>query len=504
MKTLLILTAVVLVGIWPQIETFAQEKFVTSESDQAVTNSHKDYPTLENKFRELASPYLTKDETVFSFKAQAHSFGHLNRPWQTRERNIAGSFSFAGDRFQLRDSLGNEIAFTPESFWRSSGGRASEPTAADHANYLKTSCRFSPQLLLRHSIKTLSASDAADKPTFQTNRDQLILRGQHANQEFQICFSKADSHLKEIVWLGSHEMWGDQTTAYKYLRPKSENGIPFAQEIHEVSFDVATYKCVVTASGPDLEFPPVEIPKSHELRNEKSETTESIEVEKFNDRISFLEIKHTDSRSVIFEFEEYLMVIDAPKSSRNGQLIIDETKKRFPKKPIRYFAFGHHHPHYLGGVRPFIANGTTIVTTKTVAPYLRQLAAQQHSRSPDSLQNNPRELKTLEFEGETEIADGDFKVQIFDIGKASLHTDDYLLFYIPTNKLLFQDDGIWVRGKGKSNARTKATYDSIVNLKLDVETCIQGWPTQNYNVTTKLSLKEVQKSVELFEESQSN
>jgi hypothetical protein len=50
-------------------------------------------------------------------------------------------------------------------------------------------------------------------------------------------------------------------------------------------------------------------------------------LEKYTDNIYFFELNHTDDRVMIVEFNDFLLVAEAPLNSENGELIISKAKE---------------------------------------------------------------------------------------------------------------------------------------------------------------------------------
>jgi len=220
-------------------------------------------------------------------------------------------------------------------------------------------------------------------------------------------------------------------------------------------------------------------------------------IEPYSDHIHFMNLKHTDDKVLIVEFKDFILVGEAPLNSRNGELIIQEAGKIVPAKPVKYFAFCHFHPHYLGGLRAFIHKGATILTPISDTAYVRYLASNPHTLNPDSLQIEPRTLKITEIKDSMIITDGSYNMKIYFIGKKSKHTNDYLIYYFPKEKMVFEGDLVWINTKraSKASPRDKGLYGAIKDLKLDVNTVVQSWPVNNYDVKTVIPFSELEQYV---------
>ena len=53
--------------------------------------------------------------------------------------------------------------------------------------------------------------------------------------------------------------------------------------------------------------------------------------------------------SIIVEFDDYIMMLEAGQSQARAQLYIDEIKRQFPGKPIRYVWNSHPHGDHTPG-----------------------------------------------------------------------------------------------------------------------------------------------------------
>ncbi len=79
--------------------------------------------------------------------------------------------------------------------------------------------------------------------------------------------------------------------------------------------------------------------------------------------------------------------------------------------------------------------------------------------------------------------------------------DDYIIFYFPTEKLIFEDDLVWISSKNKSNTagkRQTSLYNAIKELGLAVDTIIQSYPSypsRDFEYKTKFTFKELEESV---------
>jgi len=172
------------------------------------------------------------------------------------------------------------------------------------------------------------------------------------------------------------------------------------------------------------------------------------------------------------------VLIEVALSSANGERIVDTLKRRWPSKPIRYGLFSHHHPHYLGGIRALVAEGVTIMTTPGNHAYVRQIAGYRFSLAPDRLARAPLPVQVLPFPTRIELSDSTNQLVAFNIGKRSQHTDEFVLYWLPRQRVLFEAEQGWVTVNDTLRATRRAStlLDILNEEEMDVDRLIQSWP----------------------------
>ena len=94
--------------------------------------------------------------------------------------------------------------------------------------------------------------------------------------------------------------------------------------------------------------------------------------------------------SVIVEFKDYIMMLEAGQSEARALAYVAETKKLIPNKPIRYVMNTHPHSDHTGGLPVLVAEGAIIITQKNNEEFL------------DKALNTPRTLHERHSRQESE------------------------------------------------------------------------------------------------------
>lgn len=138
------------------------------------------------------------------------------------------------------------------------------------------------------------------------------------------------------------------------------------------------------------------------------------------------------------EFSNFVVAVEAPLGTQVGEQAIAEIKKAIPNKPITHVAITHHHNDHSGGIRAFVADGASVVTTRGNAQYVKSVVASPQLR--DALSSNARPLKLELVEGRKRVfTDGSQTLELHDIGP-NPHAREMLVAYLPKQKILFQGD----------------------------------------------------------------
>src|SRR5207244_12017145 len=97
--------------------------------------------------------------------------------------------------------------------------------------------------------------------------------------------------------------------------------------------------------------------------------------------------------SVIVEFKDHIMMLEAGQSEARGLAYIAETKKLIPNKPIRYVMNTHPHSDHTGGLPALVAEGATIITHKNNEEFLEKALNTPRTLLNDTLAKNPKKAK---------------------------------------------------------------------------------------------------------------
>ena len=179
------------------------------------------------------------------------------------------------------------------------------------------------------------------------------------------------------------------------------------------------------------------------------------------------------SEGAVIEFHDFVVVFEAYGSSRASIGKLASIRQTFPGKPIRYVVSSHFHDDHLGGVRPYVAEGVTLLTTRDAEPRIRQVLAARHEMRPDTFSVRAGVPAIEIIERSRVIEDGTQRLELYQIGPTA-HVDQILIGYLPKEKILIEGD-LLDMGNGRPNAGGEDTEQLAAKLRelhLDVERII--------------------------------
>ena len=159
--------------------------------------------------------------------------------------------------------------------------------------------------------------------------------------------------------------------------------------------------------------------------------------------IYFMYFDSSNSKSTIVEFQDYIVLIEAPVKdqggnatdmkdhSSGGEKILRTLNNYFPAKPLKFFLHSHWHPHSVSTVNPFLKAGVKVVTTELNYSVIKKFV--------DTAGIKDYKEDLVFVTDSLEISDSKNKITAYRFTKKdfpNVPTDDYLFFYLPKQNLM--------------------------------------------------------------------
>jgi glyoxylase-like metal-dependent hydrolase (beta-lactamase superfamily II) len=275
-----------------------------------------------------------------------------------------------------------------------------------------------------------------------------------------------DGHVERIeTWLSSPVLGDTQLTA-TFGRYQDAGGIQFPDRLvhSEGGFpilDVAVTGIIVN--------PTVTIAAPSQLRGERADRVGSPVL--LSPGVWSVPLGPRD-RSVVIEFRDYLVVVEAPSDEATSLAAIAAIRAAIPGKPIRYIVNTHPHFDHSGGLRAYAAIGATVLTHRDNVAYFQQTWSNPWSLAPDTLARSGRQPVFEPVVGARTLTDGTRTIVIHHYA-GNMHHPGMLLVYLPAERAVIEADSFNppnVVGEQPNALPNLVQFlDVIDRLRLDVE-----------------------------------
>jgi glyoxylase-like metal-dependent hydrolase (beta-lactamase superfamily II) len=378
-----------------------------------------------------------------------------------------------------------DFAFTSTQILNGANGFFFDPTRAGAGDAVRrvTGPPSSVGGALRElpALELLQVRDRAEsvrwvgEQTDAGRRLQGVSYAQPNGAVYTLWIDAADKRLARLEWLGDDAVEGDQLRSYDYSGYRVVNDIPVPSRLVErrngnvvrddslaISINDHPSDAVFTPPTVGYEEPgPLPPPEREPVR-------------KLAENVWLLQALPGGNRVMFVAFRDYVMVIEAPTPQVAADSVLEAIKRTVPGKPVRYVSFSHHHDDHGGGLRPYIAQGVTVVTTPQTRAFVEKVASAKHLMRPDALSKAPRAPVIETFTKKRVFTDGEMTVELHDIGPTS-HVNEIVLAYLPKERLVFQGDLLIIPPRGEAdpaNALTVEFAKAVEKLGLDAQTIV--------------------------------
>jgi glyoxylase-like metal-dependent hydrolase (beta-lactamase superfamily II) len=487
-------------------ESFLYQNFVrASEIVDRAVEAHGGVELLDRSI-----------DVHISFTGTVRYEGHYPRPWAYQDYRMEGTTVYSADlksvssRGTLYEEEGPSPFFTivgPRNgiALEMGGSRPDSIPEKEVGKALRRELEMLPHEYLRQaraaaaSLRWLPGSDGHDVVCYSIDDGG-------DNGGGQALYFATDTHLLTRVERIDHfKLKGDRLEWRTFSDYADRDGvkIPLHSEVHveeystqyNVISEVADIEFGAAVSADEFTIPAASRTgfEGWALAQPKAEPTDGLlPSHDLGKGAYIIDLPPSTARSLLVAFSDFSVIVEAGDYSEISAQVLATADHLLPKQPVRYVAMTHHHPLYANGLRPYAQRGITILATAGNVEFYRDLTTRPYRIHPDEQQRQPREPKFEVIKDKYVIKGGKQRLEFYEFDY-STHTDEYVLPYLPSHKLIVTGDMVYILRDaelGPARPREKAIYRLVKERKLDVDAIMQTWFLQQTDNTVPFSILE--------------
>jgi glyoxylase-like metal-dependent hydrolase (beta-lactamase superfamily II) len=259
-----------------------------------------------------------------------------------------------------------------------------------------------------------------------------------------------------------HPNLGDVIVTTTFAQYEDVNGLKLPKKITGRIDDFVTFDLTATKQFIDADIGTIAAPQN--VLTAVQVAPPSVVVTPVGKGVWFL--AGQSHHSVLVEFSDHLMLIEAPQSEARTMAVIAKAKETVRNKPLTQLVTSHHHFDHTAGMRAAIAEGMTVITQSGNRDWVEAMAKRPHMMLPDRLQQNVSRLYVETVDEDKEIKDNAMTVQLFHVA-GNPHTDTMLMAYIPSVRVLVEADAFSPGGAYQPYAANLLENVRKRNLRID-------------------------------------
>ncbi len=270
----------------------------------------------------------------------------------------------------------------------------------------------------------------------------VIVSNLGTKRVYSLYFSQGSGLPELIENLDYSSDFGDITVRRTFADFRKVDGvlIPATVRVFNNEHQVFLYSLKRVSINPKNSKHSLEIPAGYSTAPRSSDPPK-MQTRRIADDVYLIENLAGRDYNVMFaDMGDFLIVFEAPIDIWASKIAVDEIRKVFPQKPIKYVMVTHFHDDHAAGIRRYMANDVIIITTPGNRAYFETVGRLRHTFHPEnSLLKAVGPKFELVRDKYHEIKGANISVRFLDLGPTA-HVDENIVAYIPERGIIFQGD----------------------------------------------------------------
>jgi len=328
-----------------------------------------------------------------------------------------------------------------------------------------------PQWHLAHALERSQSLHWEGESVFDGQREDVISYSDEFNNHHRLSLNSTTHLLREVSTAAQLTRFGEgfvPRIVFENYRRNGRYWSPTKVTIVQNSWTIITSDLQSirrnfdrSLSAADFAPPPGAI--------EVDQKSFDFHVSKVAPSIYFVENASPDYNSMFVVFTDYVLVVEAPSSDSDSKKVMAAIHEIAPGKPIRYIVPTHFHEDHIGGLRAYLREGATVVTTPGNLRFMEMFMKRLKATQP---QINLPAVEVIA--DKRRFSDGVVTVDLLNV--ANPHVDEMVVPFIPSDGIVYVADG-FTRDWGpwrRPTSEERTLVRQFKQLGIDIRTVLPG------------------------------
>jgi glyoxylase-like metal-dependent hydrolase (beta-lactamase superfamily II) len=328
-----------------------------------------------------------------------------------------------------------------------------------------------PQWHLAHALERSQSLHWEGESVFNGQREDVISYSDEFNNHHRLFLNSTTHFLREVSTAAQLTRFGEgfvPRIVFENYRRNGRYWNPTKVTIVQNSWTIITSELQSIRRDFDRTFSAADFAPAPGAI-EVAQKTFDFHVSKVAPSVYFVENASPDYNSMFVVFTDYVLVVEAPSSDSDSTKVIAAIHEIAPGKPIRYIVPTHFHEDHIGGLRAYLREGATVVTTPGNLRFMEMFMKRLKATQPQIT------LPAVEVIADRRrFSDGVITLDLLNV--PSPHVDEMVVPFIPSDGIVYVADG-FTRDFGpwrRPTIEERTLVRQFKQLRVDIRTVLPG------------------------------